>query len=133
MVNVRIRDVNEPLDIIVMSILISMGFAAIENILYSQQLGWEIALFRSFTAVPAHAFFACILAYFAAVEFPKSRKKILPYLQGLLIAIILHGLYDFFIIQEFSDPFTLGSLVVLVISGVLAFLVIRRISRKARV
>jgi RsiW-degrading membrane proteinase PrsW (M82 family) len=128
--NARIKAVNEPLDIIVMSILISMGFAAIENILYSQKLGWEVALFRSFTAVPAHAFFACLLAYFPAMEYLNAKKSIPPYVHGFIVACILHGLYDFFIIQEFSEPFTLGSLVVLLIAGILSWLVIRRINKK---
>ena len=112
--------VDEALDLLTISLLIAMGFAGIENVLYSYSKGWEVALFRSITAVPAHACFAIIMAYFVAMDFP-NRKKITPYLQGLLLAWILHGLYDFFIVQELSEPLLLGALVVLLICGLLAY------------
>ena len=111
--------IDEPMDLLAISLLIAMGFAGVENILYSYSKGWEIALFRSLTAVPAHACFALLLAYFVSMEFP-TRKQIMPYAQGLLLAWVLHGLYDFFIIQEMSDPLMLLALVVLLISAYLA-------------
>ena len=122
--------VDEPMDLLAISLLIAMGFAGVENVLYSYSKGWEVALFRSLTAVPAHACFALILAYFVSMEFP-SRKKLLPYLQGLLLAWILHGLYDFFIIQEISEPLMLVALLVLVICIALAFNVHQRVKKLA--
>lgn len=112
--------IDEPMDLLAISVIIAMGFAGVENVLYSHNLGWEVALFRSLTAVPAHAFFAVIIGYFTAMSFP-DRKKIKPYLQGLFIAFLFHGFYDFFIIQEFSEYLMLGALVVLLISGALVY------------
>lgn len=48
---------NEPFDGIIYAVMVSMGFAAFENILYVLQGGFEVALLRAFTAIPAHATF----------------------------------------------------------------------------
>ncbi|WP_435416640.1 PrsW family intramembrane metalloprotease [Polaribacter aestuariivivens] len=48
---------NEPFDGIVYAVMVSMGFAALENILYTFQHGAETGILRAFTAVPAHATF----------------------------------------------------------------------------
>jgi RsiW-degrading membrane proteinase PrsW (M82 family) len=112
--------VDEALDLMVVSLLIAMGFAGVENILYSYSKGWEVALFRSITAVPAHACFAIVMAYFVGMDFP-NRKEITPYLQGLLLAWILHGLYDFFIVQDMAEGLMIGALVMLVICALLAY------------
>lgn len=112
--------IDEPMDLLAISLLIAMGFAGVENVLYSYSKGWEVALFRSLTAVPAHACFAILIGYFVAMEFP-NRKQFTPYLHGLLLAWVLHGLYDFFIIQEISDPLLLMALVMLVAIAYLAY------------
>ncbi len=43
---------NEPFDGIIYAVMVSMGFAAFENILYVSQGGFEVALLRAFTAIP---------------------------------------------------------------------------------
>ncbi len=93
----------EPLDGIVYAVMIAMGFATFENIIYAHRYGLETTLFRAFTAVPAHAVFAVFTGYFAGLaKFdPKRRKGWL--LQGLGLAVLAHGLYDFFILQEYAE------------------------------
>ncbi len=118
--------VDESIDLLAISLLIAMGFAGVENILYSYSKGWEIALFRSLTAVPAHACFAILLAYFSAMEFPR-RKQLMPYLQGLMLAWVLHGLYDFFIIQEISEPLMLTALGILILCAALSYRIYYRV------
>jgi RsiW-degrading membrane proteinase PrsW (M82 family) len=44
--------------------MVSMGFAAFENILYVFQGGFKVALLRAFTAIPAHATFGVIMGYY---------------------------------------------------------------------
>lgn len=51
------KEFNEPFDGIVYSVMVSMGFAALENILYTFKHGLETGVLRAFTAVPAHATF----------------------------------------------------------------------------
>lgn len=91
---------NEPVDGIVYSVMASMGFATLENILYVFELGIGTGLLRMFTAVPAHAAFGVVMGYYMGLaKFDKeNRTKLLA--KGLLFAILLHGAYDFFLFQE---------------------------------
>lgn len=99
------KQFNEPMDGIVYSVMVSMGFAAMENILYVQgnpSQAWEVAIARAFTAVPAHGLFAVVMGSYIG----KGKHKVLHIdklkytLKGLAIAILLHGIYDFLLIQE---------------------------------
>lgn len=47
------KEFNEPLDGIVYAVMIGMGFAAFENILYVAQGGFSVAIARMLTAIPA--------------------------------------------------------------------------------
>ena len=91
---------NEPLDGIVYAVMIGMGFATLENILYATQYGVVTTIVRAFTAVPAHAVFAIIMGYYVGkAKFePQHRLRLL--LVGLCMSIAIHGTYDFFILQE---------------------------------
>jgi RsiW-degrading membrane proteinase PrsW (M82 family) len=44
--------------------MVSMGFACTENILYVLEGGYEVAIMRAFTAVPAHATFGILMGYY---------------------------------------------------------------------
>ncbi len=92
------KDFNEPFDGIVYCVVVSMGFAAIENVLYVMQGGVGVALMRMFTAVPAHALFGIFMGYFIG-KAKFSNKKGWYLFLGLLIAVAIHGLYDFFLFQ----------------------------------
>jgi len=94
---------NEPLDGIVYSVMIAMGFATLENIIYADRFGLETTVLRAFTAVPAHAVFAVFMGYYVGLaKFNKTRRLILI-VSGVLLASMVHGLYDFFILQEYYD------------------------------
>jgi protease PrsW len=93
------EEFNEPMDGIVYSVLISMGFATLENIFYSLQ-GLPVALARAVTAVPAHAAFGVVMGAFVGIaKFLPNRKGQMITL-GLLLATLFHGLYDFFLLQK---------------------------------
>lgn len=123
---VRCLSVPRGVDLLFISLVVSMGFAGVENILYSQDKGWQVALFRSFTAVPAHACFSLMMVYFSAMQGPPFRSW-LPYIQGWIVTVCMHGLYDWFILQELSEPLLLGSLVVLGFCLFLAYQIQRRV------
>jgi RsiW-degrading membrane proteinase PrsW (M82 family) len=109
---------NEPMDGIVYAVMISMGFATLENILYATQYGIGTTLLRAFTAVPAHAAFAIIMGYYVGLsKFTFKRSTKMTYLAlGLAIPIGIHGLYDFFILQEAIEELMALALVVLGLS-----------------
>jgi len=51
------KDFNEPFDGIIYAVMVSMGFAVVENIFYVFEGGIQVAILRAFTAIPAHATF----------------------------------------------------------------------------
>ena len=106
---------NEPLDGIVYAVMISMGFATAENIMYVLDGGFGVGVLRMLTAVPAHACFGVFMGYFVGMAKFKKHKFIYLTL-GLLTAVIAHGFYDFFLLQEEYDGMKLFAFVVLSIS-----------------
>jgi RsiW-degrading membrane proteinase PrsW (M82 family) len=107
---------NEPMDGIIYSVMIGMGFATLENILYALDFGWGTTIMRAFTAVPAHGIFAVMMGYYIGLaKFDqKNRYKLIAI--GLGLAIAIHGTYDFFILQEAYEWLMILAVVTLIIS-----------------
>jgi len=96
------RFFNEPFDGIVYAVMIAMGFATVENIFYLDVFGQDTALIRAFTAVPAHLVFAISVGYYVGLaKFNPSQSKHLL-LRGLIVAILIHGMYDFLVLQNWT-------------------------------
>lgn len=110
---------NEPFDGIVYAVMVSMGFAATENIMYVLEGGYEAALLRAFTAVPAHATFAVLMGYYMGKAKFSKNKRMLNFI-GLLLAVIFHGAYDFFLFIDFIPGVWIGAFVSLVIGIILS-------------
>ena len=104
------KDFNEPFDGIIYAVMVSMGFAAVENIMYVFDGGLQTALLRAFTAIPAHATFGVLMGYFMG-KAKFFEKKALWNLAGLLTAIIFHGAYDFFLFINFIPGISIGAFV----------------------
>jgi RsiW-degrading membrane proteinase PrsW (M82 family) len=115
----RNKEFNEPFDGIVYAVMVSMGFATLENILYVVQHGVEVGILRAFTAVPAHATFAILMGYFMG-KAKFSKNKVLLNLTGLLFATLFHGAYDFFLFINFIPGISMGAFVSLIIGIVLS-------------
>lgn len=109
-------ELNEPYDGILYSVMVGMGFAAFENVLYVLEGGIGSAILRMFTAVPAHATFGAIMGYYVGMaKFdPKNRGILLA--KGLGVAVFMHGLYDFFLMQLIYEGMFLGAIASLIIS-----------------
>ena len=92
---------DEPFDGIMYGTAISLGFAAIENILYvfTSDDGLGTGILRMFSAVPAHAMFGVLMGYFVGkAKFMSSDgSPFLERMKGLGVAVLFHGLYDFFL------------------------------------
>ena len=110
---------NEPFDGIIYAVMVSMGFAATENLMYVTQGGYEVALLRAFTAVPAHAAFAILMGYFMGkAKFSNSKVKL--NFTGLFLAVIFHGTYDFFLFIDFIPGVWIGAFISLFLGLFLA-------------
>lgn len=112
----RRKEFNEPFDGITYSVMVAMGFATLENIMYVFQYGTGTAIVRMFTAVPAHASFGVIMGYYTGLAKFKNNSLFLQ-LQGVVFAAILHGAYDFFLIYN-SMPLIVGGAFFSLIFGI---------------
>jgi len=105
---------NEPFDGIVYSVMVSMGFATFENILYVVDGGVGTALMRMFTAVPAHASFAILMGfYLGKAKF--EHKKAYYAIHALAVATLFHGAYDYCLFISFVPGIVFGALISLVV------------------
>jgi RsiW-degrading membrane proteinase PrsW (M82 family) len=95
----RSKAFNEKFDGIVYATFISLGFAAVENVLYVLDSGIHTGLARAITAVPAHALFGVTMGYFFGMAkfYPAKRKRCLRW--SFLLPFILHGFYDFILMS----------------------------------
>lgn len=121
----RSSEFDEVMDGIVYTVAASLGFATIENILYVLQHGIGTGIARAFLAIPGHAFFGALMGYYIGrAKFNKAKEKSLL-LKGIILAIFLHGLYDFLLFTQ-----TVLALFVIVLIIVLG-LVVRKNLKKA--
>ncbi len=88
---------DEKMDGIVYAACVSMGFAALENVLYlTRNIDSYMAtgIARAFTAVPGHLCFGIVMGYYYSLAtFDKNnvkRNRILTF----VAPVIVHGLYD---------------------------------------
>jgi len=116
---------NEPFDGIIYAVMIGMGFATIENILYADRFGTQTTIVRAFTAVPAHAIFAVLMGYFVGLAKFNPEHRIKYLAMGLSLAVFIHGIYDVFILQQYYDWLMLFATLVLIISGFFAYRLIK--------
>ena len=100
---------NEPFDGIVYAVMVSLGFAAIENVDYVLEGGMGVAFVRALMAVPMHTAFGVVMGYYVGLAKLRGETKMFSgyCLKGLLCAAALHGAYDFFLFQDDSVLLTL--------------------------
>lgn len=132
----RQRSFDEPFDGIVYSVMASMGFATLENILYvigsiKEGNGYQVALLRMFLAVPAHATFGVLMGYHAGrAKFEKGRSVSLMLL-GIFWAVLFHGAYDTFLFwQQVPEMESYVPDLLLFLGAVVSFIVALRLSWK---
>ncbi len=94
------RNFNEKFDGIVYAVFVSLGFAALENMLYVYENGMSVGVLRAFTAVPAHALFGVAMGFYFGLARFYPQKRLNYMTRTLLFPILLHGLYDFMLMAQ---------------------------------
>ncbi len=122
---------NEKFDGIVYAVMVSMGFAATENIFYVLDGGIQTAVVRAITAVPAHATFGILMGYYMGIA-KFSNKRAYYNILGLILAILFHGTYDFFLFIDFIPGVWVGAFVALTIGIFLSRKAIKSHSKNSR-
>ena len=98
----RKSDFDEPMDAVVYSVVVSLGFACLENVLYVMSGGMLVAALRAVTAVPVHASLGALMGYYYAKQRFGSPGRARLWSKALWVPVLVHGLYDLF-------PFILSS------------------------
>ena len=111
------KEFGQYFDGIIYAVFVSLGFAAIENILYVFGSGLMTSFVRAVTAVPAHGLFGVMMGYFfARAKFcpPDKTKKHLWL--SLVVPIAFHGFYNvvLFLISGSSEDTALVMLLFVV-------------------
>ncbi len=108
-----LKEMNESVDFIIYASLGALGFATIENMHYFNELGLSNINSRALSAVVLHMALTSLSVYGL---FVKKYKGIGLYvIPTFLAAMILHGVYDFFLISNYNvQSFRIVSFVILI-------------------
>lgn len=118
------KEFDQLYDIIVYSVFVALGFAAIENILYVIQGGFSLGIYRALFSVPGHACFGVFMGYFLALAKTNEKKDKFKYrffmILSILVPALLHTFYNFCLMREtYSYLFIfLGFVIILYVSAV---------------
>lgn len=129
------REFDETYDAIVYSVASSLGFAAVENILYVVTSGLSTGLLRAITAVPGHASFGVIMGYyFGKAKFMRIKggddKSNL--VLSLVIPVLCHAVYDFCLfatLVEGSNSFIIVWILFTIGLFIVSFLCINKVAK----
>jgi RsiW-degrading membrane proteinase PrsW (M82 family) len=119
------KNFNEPFDGIVYAVMVSLGFATLENVLYVFQSGFITGVLRLFTAVPAHATFGVMMGFYLGKAKFTHRQGILLSVIALTAATLFHGMYDYFWFISYVPGIWIAAIVSLLIGFVLSRKAIR--------
>ena len=107
---------DEKMDGIVYAVCVSLGFAALENILYlfsDTESFMSIGIVRAIFAVPGHFCFGILMGYYYSLAkfYPTSPKKNM--ILVLLAPILAHGMYDSILFVMNVTPIISGLLLII--------------------
>ena len=94
---------NYRFDAVVYAVFVSLGFAAVENILYVVESGFSTAVLRAIFSIPGHAMFGVVMGVFLGTAkwleaHSQAEQAAVVRKRGFLLAAILHGFYDFLLV-----------------------------------
>lgn len=109
------KAINEPVDYLVYGSVSALGFAFAENLLYFNSYGPQIITGRALTAVVFHMFLTSLAAYGIMLDKYKARKGFLTdFAKYFILSAVIHGLYDFWLINPVVSQFGLISIIILI-------------------
>ncbi|MEE8886189.1 MAG: PrsW family glutamic-type intramembrane protease [Eubacteriales bacterium] len=120
-------------DGIVYAVFTSLGFAAMENILYVFQYGASVIVSRALLSIPGHMAFSVLFGVFygrakRASDMGRTGTCVIDIIIGYFLASLLHGVYDT-CASISSTTSMLVFLAVIVVNYLLCFLVVKNEAR----
>ena len=110
--------INEPIDYIVYAGVAALGFAFSENVMYFDRMGIGIVFSRALTAVVLHTSLSAIVAYGFVLRKYRDKKNA-PW-KMYFTAMVLHGLYDLFLMNEHLRSLILVAYLIMFV-GIIVF------------
>ena len=126
---------NFTFDGIVYAVIVSLGFAMLENILYVMNyMSLQVALVRGILSVPLHCTCGVFMGYFYGMArnhnaHGEHSRSVLERLLALIVPLFIHGLYDFALSVD-SNAISLAGLGFTVIIFILSFMQVRWSSKQ---
>jgi RsiW-degrading membrane proteinase PrsW (M82 family) len=114
------KNFDEPFDGIVYSVFVGMGFATAENMTFVLQGGAGLAIMRMLSAIPAHFVFAVLMGYYLGKAKSSKNSQFLFIGLSLLIPVLIHSLYDYFLFLNFVPGLWIGGIVTLIFAFFIA-------------
>lgn len=109
--------VNEPFDYIIYACLSALGFAFVENWLYIEQSDFYAINGRALMSTVAHMCFSSVVGYGMMVSACRMKWRGWYLVVGaFLLASVMHGFYDFWLINPIAKAYSGLSLVFFVIT-----------------
>lgn len=109
--------VNEPFDFILNAAVSALGFAFIENSLYIKKSGFYAINGRALLSTVAHMTFSSVIGYsFLIASCRRPGKHCYYILGGFLLASLMHGLYDFWLINPIAKKLNGLSLIFFILT-----------------
>jgi len=107
--------------------IVGITFGIVEDLLYSLQYGGGVGIFRILISPYLHVGFTILFGTCLIYKKYFNKSWLIP-LAGLLLAIVFHGLYDFFLFTQ--NPIAIvGSLVITVGLNVAVFVLFRKMQK----
>ena len=135
---------DEPVDAMLYMIIAALGFGAVENILILSPISGgslqfqffetlTISAFRFIGATFLHALSSATLGYFLALSFLKTGKRLKLLTFGFMAAIILHGFYNFSIMEIEGNLRFVLPVIILISLAIFVSLGFKRLKKLASV
>ena len=120
-------------DGIVYGTAVSLGFAALENVLFILDGGLVTAIARALTSIPGHCIFGIYMGYYYGRAKSHEVKGDYAAMQtdlsyAVIVPVALHGLYDFLIASHHTGLFFLYAIIL----DIVAFRSVVRYAREDR-
>ena len=104
----RDKNFDEYFDGIVYATFIGLGFACVENIQYVFSFGFQTGVVRALLSVPGHFLFGVLMGYFLSMAKFHPEKRGTYLMSGLLLAMLVHGLFDWLLMVATVLPLVGG-------------------------
>ncbi|MBQ3392848.1 MAG: PrsW family intramembrane metalloprotease [Lachnospiraceae bacterium] len=125
---------NYMFDGVVYGVMASLGFAAIENVMYVMQFGVQVAFLRAVLSIPLHCICGIFMGYYYGRAKYASAHGDRNWMaesmrMSLLVPVLLHGFYDFCASIE-SETLSIIFLVFVIVLDIIAIKKVGRMSRE---